>query len=1317
MASVESLGLGSGVLTTDLVEKLTKAEREVAELRLDRRQTLVDAKITAYGEIQSLMGKIQSAANSLSSPSLVGSTTATSSDDSILTATGSALADPGTYNVEVLNTAKSHALATGSYSSFDEIIGTGKLVFSFGELQYDGSGNVTGQNVNPDRAGKTITIDESNRTLSGIRDAINSAGFGVNASIVNDGNGFRLLITSSDTGAKNALRIEAQDSAGNLLTGGLSALAFNENQNGAGNLGQTSRGEDAQLRVNGLTITRSSNAVDEIIKGVTLNLKSADVGKNVSINVSADTDKLTETVEGFVSAYNDLKRFVDDLSGYDAAKQQAGLLLGDSTMRNIMTQIRALISEPIVGLTGKYRSLTELGVNTDRNNDYLLDFDVTKFTKAVSEDRASLIGLLAKSGTSTDSQITYVNDSINTKPGTYDVVITQQATQAKYAGGSLGLLDFSSPVVIDASNNNFTINVNGQSASIELSQGSYSSGNDLARQIALQINSNETLVKFGHSVSVDYSASARNFSITSNKYGSDSQVYFTAVDANTANTLGFNTLNKGTYFGAELTTLNAEAFAGKGATTLPGSRTVAASAGVNFAANNATFSLNVDGSGPVAVTVNQNASGTDLNGDGVFGDRNDTLQAIQSAIDATALSGQVTASFDRNGYLIFETALEGATRTIELTGVGSSSSDVTLGLNGTQGVQTNGKDPGVTFGLPVEFNVQVDGITTATKVALPAGTYATGNDLAAAIQSQLTASLAADANFAGVIRGASTATGTRDISAAIDFSAANAGFRLNVSGIERDIIVNNTTGDNVADIQAALDSAYGAGVVTASLDGTGLKLSGVATGHQEYIEVLSDGRGARSSSFADLSSGIDFSGGNNATFTLTVDGVDINVDVTGDGTSGSNNASSNLLVIQEALDTALAASGQFAAGDVQASVDSSGNLFFETRSKNGVKTAATFGASAAIEIKNLGGSAVASLGLSAETSTNGYDGLGLTSNVRTFGYDLTADVDYVYDPDSDLGSFNISIGGRGTSVGFTDLDSTAIAFLGLQDVSVYSAAIPKGKDVAGTINGIEASGNGQFLRAVDGNSKATNGFYLGAQAADFSTPVILDASNNTFKIKIDGIEAEVSLNQPATYVSGSALASALQTAINNTAAFKDENKSVKVEYTDDPASFANKKFGIISASTGKESAVEITEVSSAAAAVFGFVNGIGDGERGKDQVGNIDAASGLRLKVTGGNIGPRGSVTYISGFGDKLKDIMDSFLNGQNSSISVKQKALDTEVETISNDRTRLEERLAAQEARLKAQFLFNDAIISSLNTTLDYVKQQFEAMNNSKKN
>lgn len=1311
MPVLESLGLGTGVLSSELLTKLLNAEREGTELRLDARSKLVEAKITAYGEAKSRMAKLQTAALTLSSPSLTGATKVTSSDESILTAEGSVAAVPGSYNVEVLNTAKSHALASGLYSSLDEIVGTGKLVFSFGELSYDGADNLSGQTANASKAGKTLTIDSSNNSLAGIRDAINQANFGVTANIVKDGSGYRLQITSTDTGVENGLRIEAQDASGNVLSTGLGALSYTETHQ---NLTQTSKGEDAQVRVNGLTISRSSNSIEEVIRGVTLNLKSADVGKNINVNVSSDIEGLTKTLQDFVTSYNDLKEFVDANMQFDKDTQQGGIFLGDSTMRNMMSQIRAMISKPIVGINGSYRALTELGIDTNRHNKYLLDFNPAILDKALKSSRSSVIGLLSKTGTTTDSGVTYMNDSVNTKPGTYGVNITQLATQAKYQGGSVAGLDFSSPVVIDVNNNKFTINVNGKSANIELQQGSYATGEELARQIALKINSSDSLSSSGNSVSVVYNSTNKSFDLTSNKYGSSSQVSFTSVSPNTANTLGFNAIGSGAYQGVGLTALNAEAFAGKGASSLPGADTVASTLGINFAANNATFSLNIDGAGPVAVTVNQNANGIDLNGDGVHGDRKDSLQAVQSAIDATSLNGQVTAQFDSNGYLIFTTTGIGAGKSIEVTGVGNTDSDTKLGLKGDQGVVQNGKDVGLVLGSNVEFNVKVDNTSSTTKVSVPAGTYNTGADLAAAVQAALNNTLATDPAFSGAVTGASTATGTRDIST-VNFATAPAGFSLNLNGQIKDIVVNGADPDPIVNVQAALDAAYGAGVVTASLDGSGLKLSSVATGHQQYIEVLGDGRGAHSSSFADLSSGLDFSGSNNASFDLTVDGVTLNVNVAGNGTLGSNDSQSNLNTIQQAIDSALAASGQFSAGDVVAKVDDSGKLYFETQSKNGVKTANTFGANASLSISNLNANATNLLGMTGEVQNNGQDSFGLARGERTFGYDLAAQVDYQYDSDSRQGSLKISVGGLGTRVSFSDLDNNAIAFLGLQDSAYYQPQVARGKDVEGTIDGVVGVGEGQYLRAADGNEKAINGYYLGNESANFSDGVVIDSSNDTFKIAIDGVEAEITLAH-GPYTSGTAMASALQAAINEHATFKGKGLGVKVEYTDDANSITHHKFGIISATKGSASSVRITEANAAVAAALGFVNGIGGGEIGKDQVGEPSHASGIRLKISGSTLGDRGSVTFVSGFGDQLKGILSSFLNGATSVMAGRSDALNKETDSIAYDRSRMESRLSAMEARLKASFMYNDAIAAKLYSTLDFVKMQFEAMNKSKK-
>lgn len=1319
MAAIESLGLGSGVLTNDLVDKIVGAEREAADKRFEREETIIDARITAYGEIKSLASTLQVATSALSLPSTSGSTTASSSDESILTTEASILAEPGTYSVEVLNTAKAHSVVTDAYSSIDEIIGTGEIQITFGEITYDGTGGFLSQDVDPTKGGPPITIDDSNKTLSGIREAINNADIGAKASIINDGSGYRLVITSEETGENNAMRIMTKDDLGGTATSGLSSIAYNEVQTGAGTMSETAKGEDALLKANGLTITRESNRIEEVVPGVTLNLLSADVGKPISIVVAPDTAGIQEKIQDFVNAYNEFKKFSDDLTSYNSESDQAGLLLGDSTIRGIQSQVRSMISQPIAGLSGtKYRSLTELGVNTDRNNDYLLEFDPAVFSKAIREERDTVVSIMSKSGEATDSQIRYVNDSINTQPGTYGIEVTQLATQATYSGGSVAGLDFSSPVVIDGNNNNFSININGTTAAIELTQGSYATGEELAKQISFQINSNDALKKLSYAVSTSYSATDKNFSITSNKYGAESQVSFTSTDSNTANTLGFNTTGKGAFDAVALTTLNSDAFLGKGSTTQPGSRAVLESSGINFAANNASFSLDIGG-GPVAVTVNLNAAGNDLNGDSDIGNRKDTLQAIQTAIDATALNGAVIADFDDNGYLTFTTSALGSSEQVEITSVGSTSSDTALGLKANQGVQTNGDDPGLTFAAATEFNMAVDGIGTTTKVSVPAGTYLSGADLAAAIELAMDDALAIDPAFAGITKGGVSNTGTRDVSTPIDFTTSNSGFMLNVSGVEKEIIVDGNDPDNIVNIQTALDSAYGAGIVTASLDGSGVKLSSVSTGHNEYIEVTADGRGAisdTSSAVTNITTGIDFSGvGDNATFTLAVDGVDINVDVNGDGTAGTNDATSTLSIVQAAVDTALVGSGQFSNGDVVAKLDGSGNLYFETLAKNGVRTAATYGSGASIEVKNIDANASADLGLAISTVSNGYDTLGF-DDTRRYGYDLEADVEYKYDPVTDLGSFKINVGGNATEVSFSDIDAAAISFMGLQDASIYSPAVARGTNIEGKINGIEAKGNGQYLSATDGNKKASNGYYIANVAADFTAEVNLNATNNSFTIEVDGVERTISLAQPAAYNSGEGLAAALQKAINDDPTFTEEGIEVKVEYDNDPASFSYQKFGIISGSTGATSSVKMVDVPGPTSAIFGFINGQADGQTGKAQEGNIDPSSGVRLKITGGALGDRGTVTYISGFADQLNANLLSLLDNKSGLIITKQNALDNEMLKLEEKKERLDTRMSAQEARLKSQFLYNDAIVSKLNSTSDFITQQFEAMNNSKK-
>ncbi|EAT12538.1 flagellar filament capping protein FliD [Bermanella marisrubri] len=1309
MASIESLGIGSDLLTSDLVENIINADKAAGELRLDTKQQIIDAEISAYGEIQSKLFDFSESIVALADADNVGATTATSSDDSILTATASSSAPEGNYSVEVQRIAKAHSLVSQSFSSTTATVGTGTLEFKFGTTSYTGGGGYDDFDLNTEAASKEIEIDAGNNTLSGLRDAINNADFGVKASIIFDGSGYVLQMSSEETGENMSMEIVAKDASGALATTGLSAFAYNKNQDTPGtNMTQTQQGQDALINLNGLTVTRSSNTVDELIDGVTLNLKGEDVGKQVTVSVSPDIEGISEKIQKMVDTYNAYKEVYDDLTSFNADRQQGSLLLGDSTLRSIDTQIRSLMTSTVEGITGtNFRSFSELGIYTDQNDSYKMKFDASLFLKGIRENSEAVTGVFAQTASADDPFIQFMNESIKTKPGTYDINITQLATQGTYQGGTVDLLDFTSPIEINDANDEFSINVNGKTADVTLTQGSYSTGAELAGMIEQRINSTKDFQDRGYSVDVQYSASDKAFSITSNAYGSSSQVYFSSVDNNTSNTLGFARLGEGEFEAIELSTLNQDYFNGFGPTTVPGGVVVQETDGINFANSNASFSLSLNGGPAEAVTVNLNASGNDLNSDGVFGDRKDILQAIQTAIDGTALNGQVEAQFNDDGRLYFQSTSASGTDSIEITAVGSNTSDNLLGLSATDGPQINGKDPGLTFGAPVSFNVKLDGVSSTNTVTIPAGTYATGNDLATAIESAINTDLTGDASFSGMIFGATSNEGTRDISTNIDFSAQNAGFTLNVNGNEQTIIMDADSGNNITDIQAKLDAAYGAGVVTAQLgSNNGLELVTNTAGREQYIQVVSDGRGAFATGTTAINAGIDFET-NNANFDLVVDGTTLNVNVERNASSGDKTDS--LSAVQEAIDASILASGQFAVGDIVAKLDSSDNLIIETVSKNGVKTANTFGSSAQIDIQNADANAQSLLGLPAVNTnyTGGYDALGMDNEIK-FGSDIDADVRYEYDPDSDKGQLIFNIGGQGTTVGFESLDPTAISFLGMYEADSTSSTIKTGLDVQGTINGVEASGSGQFLRAQDGNQAATNGYYVAGQSDILNGPVTIDGTNDTFTIEVDGVEAVINVAQ-GTYATGASLAKAVQDAINET--YEDDDISVKVDYTDDTNSAAFGTIGIISASTGASSEVLINDINAAASTVFGFVQGRGDGEAGKAKVGDVDDASGLRIKVTGGALGERGSVSYVTGIADRLKDILQGFLDPEGGLLDTKFDTLDKQQEQLDEDRESFEARISAQEARLKSQFLYNDSIIATLKTTENYLKQQFEAM------
>jgi flagellar hook-associated protein 2 len=531
MATISSLGIGSGLDLSSIVTGLVDAERAPTENRLALKEQTITARLSAFGALKSSLSLFQGSMSNLLSSSTYNVKSASSSDSSVFSTSVTSNADNGNYTVEVSALAKSHSIATSAATVFADVndtIGTGTLSIKFGTT-------TTGPySFTQDASKATQTIEVSaannNTTLSGMKDYINNGDFGISAAIVNDGSGYRLTLTSDNTGASNSMEISVTgDADGNNTDNvGLSQLAFNATAQSS--MTQTVQAQDAALTINGLDITRDTNTVTGAIDGVTLNLLKADIGNIVNLSISENIDDLSTGIQEFVEGFNGLTETLSTLTSYDPETSSAGLLIGDATVRGIGYQLRSIIGNSVSELSGNIRSLADIGIKTTQ--DGTLDLDMSKLNTALASYPDEVASLFTLQGRPSDSDIHYLSATDNTQAGNYAVNITNMATKAVYSGTAVNNL------TIDANNDAFQVKIDGvTSNSILLSQGVYTDGYDLAAHIQAQINNDANIRASGVGVTVVFDGV--NFDISSLKYGADSKVEFTSVDTNFSNDIGF----------------------------------------------------------------------------------------------------------------------------------------------------------------------------------------------------------------------------------------------------------------------------------------------------------------------------------------------------------------------------------------------------------------------------------------------------------------------------------------------------------------------------------------------------------------------------------------------------------------------------------------------------------------------------------------------------------------------------------------------------------------------------------------------------------
>lgn len=389
-ATITSLGVGSGLDLDSILTSLEESKEASLLTPITNQETSVNAEITAYGTLTSALTKLQTAAEALADSSLYDSLTTSLSGSGVTAATTSD-AVAGTYKLEVTQLAQAQSLTTDGVASKTTALGTGTLTLQVGSED-----------------AVSITLTSSNNTLEGIRTAINASGAGVTASIVNDGSGtpYRLVLTSDSTGTESEMTVsytsdDSTDAASSLFG----------YDGSTGNMTQTVEALDAELTINGISITSQTNTVEDALQGVTLNLTA--VGSSQTLTISQDTDAIYDAVSSFVTAYNSYVSTVDTLTSYDADADTAGELLGDSTTRRISTKLSSDLYSAVG--SGTFSYLSQLGISLEVDGTLLIDEDtltaaITDNIDAVSEFFIGTDGTSGFIGQMTTDLDTYLDE-------------------------------------------------------------------------------------------------------------------------------------------------------------------------------------------------------------------------------------------------------------------------------------------------------------------------------------------------------------------------------------------------------------------------------------------------------------------------------------------------------------------------------------------------------------------------------------------------------------------------------------------------------------------------------------------------------------------------------------------------------------------------------------------------------------------------------------------------------------------------------------------------------------------------------------------
>jgi len=383
-------GLSTGLDTSALIDSFLTLERRPLVLAQGRQSDL-RADQQLFRDLNTKLLSLRETAlaidnrNSLQTGATLDEEflayTAVSDDPSFFEAEATNGASPGEVDVRIDQVAQAGREISDGFADTTSIIAAAGQT-----LQVDIGGTLL----------VDVTVGPGGASLEDIRAAINADpnnDGSITATILFDGTTNRLIVSSNRSGEANAVTIttdiDGPAGAGSPLFDPLFAKPA----------------QDAIIQIFGLTVTRENNEITDVIPGVTLRLGRAhdpsDPTQSTSISVTRDDEKITEKVQAFVDAYNDVNSFIKQQTRYDADTQSSGPLLGDSTLLRLQLQIQRAVTDIYEIGTNPFSTLSQIGVSVDR--DGLLSLDSEKLEGALDQDSLAVREMLMGDGAPLDA--------------------------------------------------------------------------------------------------------------------------------------------------------------------------------------------------------------------------------------------------------------------------------------------------------------------------------------------------------------------------------------------------------------------------------------------------------------------------------------------------------------------------------------------------------------------------------------------------------------------------------------------------------------------------------------------------------------------------------------------------------------------------------------------------------------------------------------------------------------------------------------------------------------------------------------------------